>query len=91
MNTETYQRMKPRKHIYICKHPKGAYRPTNCECYLLDQWGNIYDFVYDYDKVAGEGYRYIDLPNGRRYIGKDATSIISQIDRNDNTYRPMWW
>lgn len=61
-----------------CKYPENGFGGKAGKPYLIDQFGNIFEFEHYYDKINNEMMLKIEI-YGKEYYGDSISDIIEDL------------
>lgn len=67
----------------LCRYPQNGFGSKNCQFYLLDQLGEIYDFKNEYDSVLDERFWVIELPGLGQFNGETVDEVVESLKAID--------
>ena len=76
------------KNLKVCVYPNNGFGEKNGMKYLLDQFGNRFDFSSEYDKALDERYWYLQA-NCKYYTGETPAEVIEKM-REDGYIIKEW-
>lgn len=65
--------------LRFSRYPDNGSGAKCGQLYIIDQWGQIYDFTHEYDNVLNEWFWYIDIPGIGHWTGESPRSIIETL------------
>ena len=83
--------MKTRKFM-LCQYPGNGFGSKNNQFYLLDQWGNKFDIVDEYDKELEEMNRVVHLGDGpfNTYCANSTDELIKTLEERFDIKIDRW-